>query len=224
VVRSDAKAAPFQRTFASFVTSGHLTFVVVPDMTISGAFNEALKEIDGVMHVASPMPPMDPKTDPEIILGPAVKMTLGILEDAAKVSSVKRVVITSSVVTLYEPKEGKYVYSEVCCCFSICLHDLLMSCVQADWFDTAPKLVKQYGVEASGGIKYIASKVLAERAAWDFVEKNKPSYEFVAVLPPWVWGVCNSPSFLFRFNTADIFHSRPEICPLQLRTLPNRII
>jgi nucleoside-diphosphate-sugar epimerase len=84
-------------------------------MTIPGAFNEALKGIDGVMHVASPMPPADPKTDPEIILGPAVKMTLGILQDAAEVPSVKRVVITSSVVTLYEPKEGKYVYSEVSC-------------------------------------------------------------------------------------------------------------
>lgn len=101
-------------------------------------------------------------------------MTTGILSDAAKVPSVKRVVITSSIVTLLEPKEGKYVYSE------------------ADWFDTAPKLVEQYGVGASGGIKYIASKVLAERAAWEYVAKNKPSYELVTVLPPWTWGVSES--------------------------------
>ncbi len=113
VVRSDGKAAPFQQTFKSYIDSGSLTFVVVPDMTIPGAFNSALQGIDGVIHCASPMPPMDAKIDPEIILGPAVKMTTGILEDAAKVSTVKRVVITSSVVTLYEPKQGRYVYSEV---------------------------------------------------------------------------------------------------------------
>lgn len=171
VIRSPNKANPFNTTFKSYIDSGKLTFTVVADLTVPGAFDAALQGIDGVIHCASPMPPMDPKTDPELILGPAVKMTTGILQDAANVPSVKRVVVTSSIVTLIEPKEGKYVYSE------------------ADWFDTAPKLVEQYGVEASGGIKYIASKVLAERAAWEFVAKNKPSYELVTVLPPWTWGV-----------------------------------
>jgi nucleoside-diphosphate-sugar epimerase len=119
VVRSNAKAAPLQKNFASYITSGHLDFVVVPDMTVPGAFKEALKGIDGVLHIASSMPPMDPKIDPEVITGPAVGMTVGILEDAAKVPSVKRVVLTSSVVALFEPKGGKYVYTEVSHHFTI---------------------------------------------------------------------------------------------------------
>jgi nucleoside-diphosphate-sugar epimerase len=44
-------------------------------------------------------------------------------------------------------------------------------------------------VKTPGPIKYVASKVLAERAAWSWVEKNKPTFDLVTVLPPWVWGV-----------------------------------
>ena len=113
VIRSDGKAAPFQQTFRSYIDSGSLTFVVVPDLTVPGAFDSALQGIDGVIHCASPMLPMDTKIEPELIIGPAVKMTTGILTDAAKVSTVKRAVITSSVVTLYEPKEGRNIYTEV---------------------------------------------------------------------------------------------------------------
>ncbi|KAG8770115.1 methylglyoxal reductase (NADPH-dependent) gre2 [Serendipita sp. 407] len=35
-----------------------------------------------------------------------------------------------------------------------------------DWFDSAPEIVEHVGAKATGPLKYIASKVLAERAAW----------------------------------------------------------
>lgn len=33
-----------------------------------------------------------------------------------------------------------------------------------------------------------ASKALAERAAWDFVEKEKPNFSLTTLCPPWVFG------------------------------------
>lgn len=111
VVRSTAKAAPLQTTFKSHVSTGHLTFAIVPDMTVPGAIDMA--GVDGIIHSASPLPPMDPQTDPEAVIGPAVQMTTSVLREAARWPSVKRVVITSSIVTIWEPKQGSYIYSEV---------------------------------------------------------------------------------------------------------------
>lgn len=41
---------------APFVEKGVVEFVVVPDITIKGAFDEALKDVVGVLHIASPLP------------------------------------------------------------------------------------------------------------------------------------------------------------------------
>ena len=35
---------------------------------------------------------------------------------------------------------------------------------------------------------YRASKVKAERAAWEFVEKEKPQFDIVTIMPPLVFG------------------------------------
>jgi nucleoside-diphosphate-sugar epimerase len=35
---------------------------------------------------------------------------------------------------------------------------------------------------------YLASKTLAERAAWEFVETNKPVWEIATINPPLVFG------------------------------------
>lgn len=188
-VRTLDKSMSLQTTFKSYADAGKLTFVIIPDMTVPDAFDSALQGIDGVIHCASPMPPTDTQLDPERVTGPAISITTGILSSAAKNPSIKRVVITSSVMTLYEPKKGRYVYSE------------------ADWFDTAPKLLQDQGVNATGGIKYIASKVLAERAAWEWVERKRPSFQLVTVLPPWVWG---------KSVTANPEHIRPEASSFHL--------
>ena len=45
----------------------------------------------------------------------------------------------------------------------------------------------------SGAFSYCASKALAERAAWDWVSKHKPSFQVTAIDPPWVFGPSLSP-------------------------------
>lgn len=183
-IRSESKASLVKSSFQTYIDSAKLTFVIVTDLLNEGAFDDAVKDVDAIVHCASPSPPANSEANPKDIIDPAVKRTVGILESAARYGSkVKRVVVTSSVVTLFQPHQGLYVYSEV------------------DWFDRAPELVAEQGAKATGGLKYIASKVLAERAAWSWIEKNKPAFDLVTILPPLVWG--QSPA-------NDIFHFRDQ--------------
>jgi nucleoside-diphosphate-sugar epimerase len=113
-IRSESKAGLLKSTFNQYIDSGKLTFVVVPDFLEPKAFDAAVKDVDAIIHCASPMPPMTADVQPDELIQPAVKGTIGILESAAKHGSkVKRVIVTSSVVTLLQPQQGKYIYTEV---------------------------------------------------------------------------------------------------------------
>jgi nucleoside-diphosphate-sugar epimerase len=48
--------------------------------------------------------------------------------------------------------------------------------------------LKEKGKDVSAPDAYRASKTLAERAAWDFIEKEKPQFDLVTVNPPFVLG------------------------------------
>lgn len=76
-----------------------LTFVTVPDITAPGAFDQAVKGVDYVLHIASPL--AIPSEDHEAtIIQPALRGTVGMLESALKEKSIKRVVITASIVSV----------------------------------------------------------------------------------------------------------------------------
>lgn len=61
---------------------------------------------------------------------------------------------------------------------------------ETSWNTTAVEECETKGKDASPFAKYRASKTLAERAAWDFVEKYKSSLKFdlVVINPPFVYG------------------------------------
>jgi len=86
--------------------------------------------------------------------------------------SIKRIVITSSTAAVLHPNVGPKIYTE------------------ADWNEGSIKTVEALGVEAPQMEKYRASKALAEKAAWDFVEKNKDAigWDLVTLNPPYVFG------------------------------------
>ena len=88
----------------------------------------------------------------------------------------KRVVVTSSNAATYNLEGDGYVITE------------------KDWNVHDPKVVAEEGKDARAGTVYRASKTLAERAAWEFVEKHKGEIKFdlVTILPPWVYGVSRS--------------------------------
>lgn len=88
-----------------------LSFTIVKDVTKPGAFNEAVQGVSYIIHIASPTPmgkPDDPISaeDAEAkMIGPAVQGTLSMLEAAKTQKSVKRVIITSSVVAILPPAQ-----------------------------------------------------------------------------------------------------------------------
>lgn len=79
----------------------NIRFVLVPDMTASGAYMAAVIGVEFVIHIASTVPSKVEnetagKSFTELFYDPAVKGTTEMLKAAARNSSVRRVVITSS--------------------------------------------------------------------------------------------------------------------------------
>ncbi|KAJ7162469.1 hypothetical protein C8R46DRAFT_348925 [Mycena filopes] len=168
-VRSADKCAHLRETFASY--GDRFELVVVPDITKEGAFDEAVQDVDAIEHTASPFHLH--ADDPDELIIPAIHGTVGILKSALKYGkSVKRVVVTSSSAAVLQVQEESRTFSEL------------------DWNDQAPRQVKEMGREAPPMTKYRASKTLAERAAWAFVEEHKSeiSWDLVVLNPPFVFG------------------------------------
>ncbi|CCM04251.1 uncharacterized protein FIBRA_06418 [Fibroporia radiculosa] len=168
-VRSEDKAKHLHDTFTAYW--GRFETVIVEDITEAGAFDEAVKDVSAIVHTASPVYIED--EDPDKMIVPGVKGTVRVLESAlANGSSVQRIVYTSSSGSVLQLENMHRTYSE------------------ADWNDAAVETVKEKGYAASQMSKYCASKTLAERAAWEFVEKNRNriDWDFVALNPPFVFG------------------------------------
>ncbi|PVF97742.1 NAD(P)-binding protein [Serendipita vermifera] len=177
-VRSESKADFIRSRFHEH--EKRFEFVIVKDITTPGAFDEAVKGVEGIIHVASPLGETEPDIDPQSLIDPAVNGTVEMLKSANKTGSgVKRVAITSSSSAVWNHL-GKPVFTE------------------EDWNWPAVELVKEMGKASPSFLKYAASKTLAERAAWKFVEENSPSFDIVTILPSFCWGQILSET------TADI--------------------
>ena len=107
------------------------------------------------------------------MIDPAVAGTTGILKSALEHgSSVRRIVVTSSCATIRDVATEPRVYSE------------------ADWNESAVPKVQAVGRAATQMEKYYASKILAERALWKFVEEHKDAhFDVVTLCPPRVFGL-----------------------------------
>jgi nucleoside-diphosphate-sugar epimerase len=151
-----------------------ISFVHIADIT-TDSFEKAVQDVDGIIHVASPFHfnVTDPEKD---LLLPAINGTTRILQAAHEYNKnnqnrIKRVVITSSFASIIDPSKGLrpgYSYTE------------------KDW---SPVTYEQ-GAAAKNDplMAYRASKVCAERAAWTFIEKEKPSFTIATICEPMVFG------------------------------------
>lgn len=168
-VRSEDKAQKLLAAHSAHADK--LDYVLVPDIIVPGAFDKAVQSdppLDGILHIASPF--HFNVTDPQKqLMEPAIQGTVGILEAAKKYApSVKRIVITSSFAAIFNPTQGDYpgkTYTE------------------EDW----NPITWEVGLEnALNG--YRASKKLAEKSAWEFLEREKPGFDIATINPPMVFG------------------------------------
>ena len=132
--------------------------VVVADLGSDDGWARALAGVEEVHHVASPIPSAQPE-DPDELIVPAREGTLRVLR-AAREAGARRVVLTSSFAAVgYSPKPVRD-YTE------------------DDWTDP----------DTPGLPPYPRSKAIAERAAWDYIERHPGDIELVVLNPTFIIG------------------------------------
>lgn len=132
---------------------------VQADLTSDDGWDIAVKGCDYILHVASPIPDGGKESE-QAMVEAAVEGTLRVLRAAAASPAVRRVVLTSSIVTVNQGHDVDKVFTE------------------QDWSD--PDRLTGYD----------RSKVLAERAARDFVDRPPTAlgFDLVTLHPPMILG------------------------------------
>ncbi|MEU4171064.1 NAD-dependent epimerase/dehydratase family protein [Streptomyces sp. NPDC026665] len=158
-VRSPEKARSVTEAVSGVVDpAGRLSFAVA-DLTADEGWDAAMKDVDRVLHVASPLG-MTAGGDPRSLIAPARDGALRVLRAAAS-AGVKRVVMTSAA---NAASPSSYATEGVT--------------DETLWTDPDDPTL----------IPYRRSKTLAERAAWDFMAGHDGPTELTTVLPGAVFG------------------------------------
>ena len=131
------------------------------DLLEDKGWDVAVEGCDYVLHVASPFI-LEVPSDEDVLIRPAVDGTLRVLNACSK-ANVKKVVLTSSVAAVAYGHGREKTFDE------------------SDWSNTD---------EDSGITPYAKSKTLAEKAAWEFVEKldTNNKFDFTVINPVGVFG------------------------------------
>lgn len=140
--------------------------VFAADLESDAGWCEAIQGSEYILHVASPFPSGVPKHDDELIV-PARAGALRVLR-LARAAGVKRVVLTSSFAAIGYGQAPRDVPFD-----------------ETSWTDLA------------GGhmTAYVKSKTIAERAAWDFVNREGGGLELSVVNPVGVFGPVLGPDY-----------------------------
>jgi len=134
------------------------------DLTQPGSFDTAIAGCDYVIHAASPYL-LETKNPQQEMVDPAVNGTLDVLRACANASSVKRVVLTSSLAAITDEPDDQHVFTET------------------DW-NSKSSLSRN---------PYFYSKALAEQAAWHFMREQTRGFDLVVLNPCMVIGEAIGP-------------------------------
>ncbi|KAI1613148.1 hypothetical protein EDD37DRAFT_648658 [Exophiala viscosa] len=161
-----------------------------PTIVAPSAFDEAISGCTHVAHIASPLV-VGAKDVEKDVLVPAIQGTLSLLKSAARSSSVESVVITSSFAAVFDPA-----------------YDLRPGCTYTplDWNPISYEQAADRNLDLTAWparycpfITYMASKKLAEKAAWDFYADylgngtSQPTWRFSVICPTYIGGPCVLP-------------------------------
>ncbi len=147
----------------------------IAELTSDDGWAAAVAGCEEIHHVASPIPAVQPD-DPDELIVPAREGTLRVLR-AARDAGARRVVLTSSFAAVgYTPKPSAE-YDET------------------DWTDP----------DTPGLAPYPRSKAIAERAAWDFMDREGGDTELVVVNPTFVLGPALSDQVVSSLKLVQAF-------------------
>ena len=159
-VRSLTREAEVRAAVGRLADAGERLSFIAADLNQDAGWREACTECTAVLHVASPLPSSNPKSDDELVR-PARDGALRVLA-AARDAGVRRVLMTSSTAAVtygYGSRSTPY--------------------TEADWSDPADR---------SDSSAYERSKMIAERAAWDWHAREGGALELVTICPGAVIG------------------------------------
>jgi len=146
------------------------------DLLKKGSFSEAMAGCELVIHTASPFKITGIKNAQKELVEPALEGTLNVLDTVNETESVKRVVLTSSVVAIFgdaidiqKTKNGIF--------------------TEANWNTTS----------SADHQPYPYSKTVAEKLAWSMAEKQS-RWDLVVINPGFIMG----PSLTQRIDSTSV--------------------
>jgi dihydroflavonol-4-reductase len=166
-VRSRTREAGVRQAIAKLADADERLEVRVADLNGNDGWRDACARCSGVLHVASPVTAESPKDDDELVR-PARDGALRVLK-AARDAGVRRVVMTSSSAAVCYGHGGR-----------------TKPYTEDDWSDPKDK---------TDSSAYERSKMIAERAAWDWHAREGGALELVAICPGAVIGPVLGPDF-----------------------------
>ncbi|KIW24729.1 uncharacterized protein PV07_10424 [Cladophialophora immunda] len=145
--------------------TGRFETTIVSAMDADAAFDEAVRGVAGVVHVATDV---SFSPDADAVIPGVIASTVNLLKAAAAQQSVKSFVLTSSSTAALIPEVNKQ-----------------MTVEQNTWNDSIVEAVysKDTPEEAKPYVVYGASKTLQEREFWKWAKENSPSFSVNSVLP-----------------------------------------
>lgn len=145
-------------------------FAIVPDLLAPGALDEVAAKADYIVHLASPIPlhgDIPPERQHDELIVPAVNATMRALEAAQKSGTVKRVIITSSLVAITPPA-------------ILFANGDPPSGYIGSGDDRIAELEPPF---ANPFVAYTASKIAALNASDKFMEEQSPAFDIVNIQP-----------------------------------------
>ncbi|KZT54482.1 NAD(P)-binding protein [Calocera cornea HHB12733] len=152
----------------------YIEWITIPSIVDLEALDRASIGVDYIIHTASPFN-FDFEYNLEDMLVPSVVGTRNIMRVAAKRPRVKHVVIVSSLAAVVDHREGlnperQYTPNDW---------------ATASWEEAARTEDAVY--------VWTASKIFAERAAWDFMQEDSPHFSITTFCPPVILGPPGQP-------------------------------
>ncbi|UZJ51276.1 hypothetical protein CBS101457_000596 [Exobasidium rhododendri] len=167
-IRDEAKAKDLINALEAIHGKGHIETVIVKDFGEDGAYDEAIKGVQGIVHVASDV---SFSSDRDVVISAVNRAYKTLLDAANSTPSVRRLVLTSSSIAVGTANTDK--------------DKPRQHLDTTSWNDAA---VQDSLTSPNGVNVYATSKVLSERLAFDYVKEKKPSFTVTAINPSMILG------------------------------------
>ncbi|KAK1242899.1 hypothetical protein MKX08_005711 [Trichoderma sp. CBMAI-0020] len=167
-VRNDTGPKKIKAFKSTAPYESQIEYITVPDITASGAYDDAVKGVKYVVHVASPFatPDLLESEFESSYIQPAIKGSIGMLDSAAKVEGIQRVVITGSYLSIAG--------------FAVAGTNAIV--------DETHRSAVTVGPYPNWITAYAASKALAFEATKEWMAKHKPAFDLITIEPVFVLG------------------------------------